>query len=498
MRFRETAAARNGKRLTLAGLLLLATLLVAGCSLLPEDDSGQKGGTSDEPAAASPTEKPNIVFILTDDMRKDDLEHMPQTKELIQKAGVTFDNAFVSYPLCCPARATFLTGQYTHNHRVLTNAPRDQGGEERFRELGGDKSTIATWLDGAGYKTAHVGKYLNGYGISRDTYIPPGWDEWYTLMGRYHVNLNMNENGKIEKYDGSIDSLIERKSEDVLKRNVSGDKPFYLQIDTHAPHGPYDYPARYADDFRDAKAPRPPSFDEPNISDKPGWVRENPRLSESDEKDIDAAYRGRLRGLLQVDDMVASVTKILRDAGKLDNTYIVFTSDNGFHLGEHRFKVGKWTPYEESIRVPLVVRGPGIKAGANRKEMVINNDFAPTFADMGGTGSPGVDGRSFLPLLRGESVPWRSQFLVESWHARLPSSPPTYQAIRTEDMIFTRYRADPPQLELYNLRKDPYQLENQMNTADPALVGELRSRLQALSTCKTAECRALEDRPIGK
>lgn len=489
MRLRETAASRNGKRLTLACLLLLATLLVAGCSLLPGDDSGRKGGTSDEPAAASSQEKPNIVFILTDDMRKDDLAYMPKTKRFIQEQGTTFENSFVTYSLCCPARATFLTGKYAHNHRVLTNAPGDRGGEKRFRELGGDKSTIATWLDNAGYKTSHIGKYMNGYD---GTYVPPGWDEWYTFAGRFHINQRLNDNGEIKSYDvTSIEDVLWQKTEAFLKRSSSDAEPFYLQLDTHAPHEPPSFPPTYSERFSDAKAPRTPSFNERKISDKPRWVRSRGQLGQKEQQAIDDAYRDRLRALMAVDDIVGWTVQTLRNTDELENTYIVFTSDNGYHLGEHRL-IGKWTPYEEAIRVPLLVRGPGVPAGAHREEMILNNDFAPTFAEIGDARPSEVDGSSFLPLLRGKSIPWRKRFLIESWHTNLPSSPPTYQALRTEDRVYVEYRTQPVERELYDLKTDPYQLRNQYRSGNRAILKGLDSQLSRLVKCSGKECRAAE------
>lgn len=196
--------------------------------------------------------------------------------------------------------------------------------------------------------------------------------------------------------------------------------------------------------------------------------------------------------------MVGNIVKTLQKEGKLKNTYIVFTSDNGYHLGGHRIQIGKWTPYEEAIRIPLVVRGPGVPAGKVRPEMVLNNDFAPTFADIGEADTPNfVDGTSFVPLLKrssGESpqLRWRKRFLVESWHADLPSSPPTYQAVRTKNMIYTEYRTRPIQRELYGLRTDPYQLTSKHRTKNRELVRRLDGQLSRLAKCSGEECRAAE------
>lgn len=473
------------KTFLLFGMAVMLVFLASG--------SPRPGGEEPDNAAIAQAEPPNIVFILTDDMRKDDLSYMPNTRNLIQRRGTTFDNAFVTYSLCCPARATFLRGQYTHNHRVLTNAPSEHGSEVWFRKMGRDKSTVATWLDDAGYKTAHVGKYMNAYD---DGYVPPGWDEWYTLSGPFHKELKLNENGMTRSYATSyIDEVLRKKADGFLKRNLPKADPVFLQVSTHAPHGPASYPPRYKDKFSNVKAPRPPSFNERNVSDKPGWLKPKNNIGKSDRNFIDTRHRDRLRSLLVVDDLVKDVTDNLRDAGELDNTYIVFTSDNGYHLGEHRIKVGKWTPYEEAIRIPLVVRGPGVPVGETRNEMVLNNDFAPTFADVGGAKIPGfVDGRSFKQLMQGKTPPWRKRFLVESWHSNLPSSPPSYQAVRTQNTIYTEYRraGKVTDRELYSLRRDPYQLTSIHRTKNRKLVRSLDRQLSRLVKCKGAECRRAE------
>ena len=472
----------HGKSIASYARATLALLMLLGVAAI---------STGAPTGATAQGEKPNMVFILTDDMRVDDLSHMPKTRKLLAEQGTTFENAFVTYSLCCPARATFLRGQYAHNHDVRTNAASAHGSEVWFRKLGRDRSTVATWLQDTGYSTGFVGKYMNAYD---DEYVPPGWDDWRALSGKYHKDLKLNENGEIKDYDvPSIDDLLAKKATGFLNSSASGD-PFYLQVSTHAPHAPNDFPPRYADKFSNAKAPRPPSFREEDVRDKPGYIQEKGRIGSKGVANIDRQYRDRLRQLLSVDDMVGEITKTLRGKGELDNTYIVFTSDNGFHFGEHRIKVGKWTPYEEAIRVPTVVRGPGVPH-ATRPEMVINNDFAPTFADLGGASTPQfVDGSSFAPLLRGESPDWRKRFLVESWHANLPSSPPNYQAVRTENMIWTEYRrgGDVIDRELYGLKNDPYELTSRHGTKNRDLVRRLDGQLADLSRCKADECRRAE------
>lgn len=467
----------------LPGALLVLALLTVGCGPEIED--------------SRPEERPNIVFILTDDMAKDDLEVMSETRRLLGDEGVEFSNAFVTFSLCCPSRATILRGQYAHNHRIIGNFE-PYGGSDKFRELGHDESTIATWLQSGGYETVHIGKYLNGYD---DTYVPPGWDDWYAWMGSYESH-RLNENGTPARYDPK-----ERHETDVLSDKAveyikgSGEDPFFMQLATQAPHGPATPAPRHKDALAGVEAPRPPSFNEEDVGDKPDWVSEKPPLSEKQISYIDDYHRDRLRSLLSVDEMIARLVKTLKSEGKLDNTYLVFTSDNGYHEGHHRILGGKLSAYEEDIRIPLLVRGPGVPRGEVLDHMALNNDLAPTFADWGGASTPDfVDGRSLEPLLGDEPPPesdWRSAFAVEGWQAKLPGYPPspipTYKGIRTRDFTYVEYATG--ERELYDLREDPYQLESLHETADPALIEDLRARLDALKDCEASECRTAEDRP---
>jgi len=437
---------------------------------------------------ASQTEKPNVVLILTDDMAASDLRYMPKVRELLVERGTSFENAFVTYSLCCPSRATILCGQYAHNHRVLSNAP-PLGAEPRFRSSGADRSTVATWLDAIGYETAHMGKYMNKYG---GEYVPPGWDEWQTLAGAHHLNSGVNENGQIVSYGPEVSSWEEHFAPRAAAFVRETQGPFYLQIGTQAPHGPHGYPERYSELYSSAFPPRAPSFNEADVSDKPRWLAQRPRLSPETRAATTVEWRERLRSLRAADDLVGEVVGALEEAGKLDETYLFFTSDNGYHLGEHRL-IGKWTPYEETIGVPLVARGPGILAGATKRALVLNNDLAPTFTDLAGATTPSfVDGRSLKPLLTGPpSERWRERFLVESWQdPKRPSSPPTYKAVRTPRHLYVRYATG--ERELYDLREDPHQLRSRHETAGRKLLSALKLRLEALKDCEARACRTAE------
>jgi N-acetylglucosamine-6-sulfatase len=345
--------------------------------------------------------RPNIILILTDDLdaKPGSISRMPYLRRYLINQGTTLDNAFVTTSLCCPSRATTLRAQYSHNHKILTNqAP--LGGAKRFKSLGRDKSTVATWLDGGGYRTVQIGKYLNGY---KGPYKPPGWDEFYG-PGGYKAHNAYHTDYYARKAAGFI-------------RGMKGErKPFFMYLATKAPHSPAKPAPRHADAFPGVTAPRPPSFNEEDVSDKPVWVRKKPLLTSTQIHDIDKLYRNRLRSMLAVDEMIKRLINSLKDSGKLRNTYIVFTSDNGHLLGEHRKAQGKWSAYEEDIRVPLIVRGPGVPEGRVRPHMVLNNDLGPTFAQLARVSPPSfVDGRSFVPLLKNSPPPpsnWRSAFLV--------------------------------------------------------------------------------------
>ena len=257
-------------------------------------------------------------------------------------------------------------------------------------------------------------------------------------------------------------------------------------------HGPPVPADRYKDAFADENAPRPPSFDEEDVSDKPPWISDMSRFSEDDISSIDTLYRNRLGTMLSVDEMVNSLIRELKKEGQLDNTFIFFASDNGFLMGQHRIQNDKRYPYEESVRTPLFVRGPGVPAGAKVEDLVANTDFAPTIADLAGASVSSADGRSLAPLLRGEDPSWRSAILLEEFQRpNKKRSLPPYEAIRTETNKYVEYATGDK--ELYDLQADPYELDNVYESADPSLVAELKTRLDALKSCVGEGCRETED-----
>jgi N-acetylglucosamine-6-sulfatase len=522
-----------------AALVLLAACLLVGCGPSSKGEVAEVGDGAHSGTATSDesVEQPNIILILTDDLADDDLSYMPNLRSLLVEQGTTFENAFVTDSLCCPSRATILRGQYAHNHGILENGP-PNGGYEKFRSLGRQNSTLATWLQDAGYRTVLIGKYMNDY---EGTQVPPGWDDWHAVSGNY-TSHDLSENGKIVSYDpGSyyMTDVLADKAVDFI-RDPDGhvpsflvpSRPFFMWLGTTAPHQPADPAPRHANAFSEVSMPRPPSFDEGDVSDKPAWIRDNPPLDPEQIAYAEDLYRKRMQSMLAVDDMIGRLVGELRKSGELDNTYFFFTSDNGFHFGTHRLSVGKWTAYEEDISVPLIVRGPGVPKGRTLEHLVLNNDFAPTFADLGGAEIPDfVDGRTLRPLLSDDPPPtddWRQAFLEEAMaeSAVAPASVteeagprlltgdvqpseevgrasplqkssvkeagrPALKAVRTRDHLYVEYENG--ESELYDLEKDPYELDNVYEDADLDQLWRYEGWLGSLRDCAGEDCRAAED-----
>jgi N-acetylglucosamine-6-sulfatase len=488
--------ARRGALSVVLTCLSVLLLFVAGCS--GSDASASGASRQEEAVAETPTDRPNIIFVLTDDLDYASAQKMPHTTSLLADGGASFENAFVSFPVCCPSRATILTGLYAHNSGVKGNSP-PPGGFQKFRNDGTEENTVAASLQEGGYRTAFFGKYLNGYGRGDRTHFPPGWDEWYgKLNGQELYEYSINENGEEVSYGNEEDDfftdVLSGQATDFIRRAAPEDQPFFAFVAPTAPHAPATPAERHEGAFSGDEAPRPPSFDEEDVSDKPSWVRNIDRISNKQASQIEKRHQKRLNSMLAVDEMVASLIQELDDAGELDNTFIVFTSDNGLHGGEHRIKGGKRTPYEESARVPLFVRGPGVPAGSKIDQLALNTDFAPTFAALAGVDFS-ADGRSLVPLLKGEDTPRRTSILLEAFTneeaAGEQANLPNYQAVRTETHKYVEYENG--EIELYDLEADPYELESIHESADPALVEDLKAKLEALKSCSEEGCREAED-----
>jgi len=458
--------------------------------------------------------RPNFLFILTDDLDLElgTIQYMPHLQELLVAQGLTLNDFFISHTLCCPSRSTFLRGQYTHNHGVYRNEL-PNGGFGQAYYLGNEASTIGTWLQAAGYRTVLLGKYLNEYPFPEDrTYVPVGWNEWYVgAKGNPYGGFiySLNENGRLVNYDETgtgasqyITDVLSNKTADIIQRASADGVPFFVFLSTFAPHSPAKPAPRHVDLFPDLIAPRTPSFNEEDASDKPWIVRSDPLLDEGKIEDLDVKYRDRVRTMQAVDESIAQLVDVLQSTGQLENTYIIFTSDNGYHLGQHRMPAGKSSSYEEDIHVPFIIRGPGIAAGAALDGYIAGNvDFASTIAELAGVIPPDfVDGRSLVPLFgaeKPEQTTWRSAYLLEFYGFNVKGaeeniSPPVpeFLGLRMQDAVYVEHRDG--FVEYYDLKSDPYELDNIATKIDKALLAHLSEWLHKLAQCVGNQCRELE------
>jgi arylsulfatase A-like enzyme len=488
------------------------------------------GGNSASNAPPPDRQSPNIVFILTDDQALTDLAFMPNVKALLVDQGMNFANHYVTLSLCCPSRVTGLRGQFAHNTEIFDNSAPD-GGFAAVYSLGLENSTAATWLSAAGYRTAMLGKYLNGYPETAPskTYIPPGWTEWVSPNdgNPYKAyNYTLNVNGTSVPYGATesdyLTDVLSTKAVDFINRSIDQhpDQPFFLYLASYAPHGPATPAPRHANLFPGAQVPRTASFNEADVSDKPPWVQAQPFLTATQIADMDALYRKRLQSLQAVDEMVKAVVDTLQAKGQLANTYIFFASDNGFHQGQHRLDSGKMTAFEEDLKVPLVVRGPGIAPGSTATAMTANVDYASTFAEIGGATAPSfVDGRSLVPLLGGQSpADWRQALLLEHKTVKdpdelllkrngtlEPSDPfqkpagsgpdiAPFTGLRTVDgKTYVEY--EDGSFELYDNQADPAQLTNVYTSAPPDQKAQLTRWIGRLKGASGTTLRQAERSP---
>ncbi len=449
-----------------------------------------------DPLLAQTVSRPNIVVIMTDDQELASMRVMPKTRNLIGAAGTTFKNSYATFPLCCPSRATFLTGQYSHNHGVLGNEP-PTGGYTKLNHA----NTLPLWLQEAGYYTAHVGKYLNGYGtLTAATLVPPGWHDWQGLVllpdEPTYFDYRLNDNGVIIRFGATAadyqTDVLTGRAVTTIDEAAPLRRPFFLHIAPTAPHAenrdgvwPNPRPApRHLGAFDNEPLPRPPSFNELNVSDKPAEIRNLPRLSDTAIRKITLRYRSMLASLLSVDDLVQRVVNKLAAVGELDNTVIMFTSDNGWFFGEHRLPKDKVKVYEEASRMPLMIRGPGFPAGTTANQFVGNIDLAPTIVALAGATARRVtDGRSLLPLAQNPSLATSRDLLIETL---------TYQAVRNDGFVYVEHNTG--ERELYDMRVgtsnyDPFQLVSRhANSTYTQIRAQLRTKLNTLRTCSGASC----------
>ena len=467
--------------------------------------------------------KPNIIFILTDDMRKDDLNptYMPQTTTQLVDKGMSFQNAFVSNPLCCPSRSTIMRGQYGHNTKIWFNTnifdpdPNvHDGGWLGYNGNGYEDDNVATHLHdpAVGYTTGFFGKYLNGYAGATDNTPPPGWDDWFAFKTLHYFGYDVNDNGTIKRFgskstDYSTDQLNTQVQEFIRTNAAPNKPPFFAYVAPYAPHDPARPGPGDQNTFNGIKAPRAElSFNEADVTDKPPWIQSLRKLTSDDIANINQRHENRIESLQAVDDLVGAVVSTLGQQGVLSNTYIVFTSDNGFHHGEHRIRQGKARPYEESVRVPLVISGPGVAAGSTTDNLVLNTDYFPTFMDLAGAQTPSyVDGRSLRPVLTGSATPssWRTAILIEG---RGSGSDPeievdrNYNAVRTSTRKYVEYEGGFRELydhliPLGTPGADPNEVTNTYSSAASTVAPrpELKARLDALRDCHSDDLTTPED-----
>jgi len=474
------------------------------------------------PMAPGAKTTPNVVFILVDDATSTDFDAMPITQSLIADRGVKFTRNYSPLPVCCPARATILTGQYAHNHHVFSNtAP--SGGYTVFD----DRRTIASYIDDD-YRTGLFGKYLNDNRLQR-RYIPPGWDSFkipvfdatYDFAG-----LSMWANGKIKRFPYHQQTeLFAAQARSFMTSAVKAKDPFFAYVSIVAPHGGrprQEYPGEpphttwVPPEYRftaERELPDDPSINEADVSDKPDYVANKRPLSDDELAASAERSAQRIESLQAVDAEVAKTVRHLADLGVLNNTYIVVASDNGFMLGQHRIGYGKKVPYEPASRVPLVMRGPALPQGAVYNRVTGLQDLTPTFLAMtrqaNDQRTARLDGLNLLGLVRGTVPPSdRVQLIEIPLHALLeergsfsgPALPsgmldPTKAAnwrwrgfVTSQGMKYVE-SVRTGEVELYNLANDPYELENLSGLPRyQALLEEYADRLDRVQDCRGAKC----------
>jgi N-acetylglucosamine-6-sulfatase len=505
--------------LVLAGIACLALLALL-----------VRGGERSHAASS----KPNIIMFTTDDQTVRDLAAMPKTQALIGAQGANFLHAYVSMSLCCPSRITVQTGEYAHNHHVMGNTP-PQGGYGVFN----DKNDLPVWLQQAGYRTIHIGKMPNGFGTeTNETYVPPGWGPFNGGAGRgefyafikppsAYTDFALDQNGVLKQYtpDDYQTTVYGDLAVDRINQHFANhaSDPLYMQVQFFAPHDPATPETKYQNAFATAPLPIDASFNEKNVKDKPGWIRKISRFGPGLIAKIQTRYQHRLETLLSVDDQIERIVNDLSAKGELANTYLIFTSDNGFMQGQHRLHQGKFAPYEPSIQVPLLIRGPGIPAGSQPRALVWNGDITATILKIAGA-QPGLkqDGRSLLPYATDPNLRSTRPILIETGPPGATNEPgtpvsaavahgvrfstyvknldqdrtaqiaraivaPRYRAIRTGRYLLVKYSDG--SRELYDLKRDPLELQSKYKDSRYFPVRKyLLKKLKGLVLCAGEDC----------
>ncbi|XP_039625976.1 N-acetylglucosamine-6-sulfatase isoform X1 [Polypterus senegalus] len=504
---------------------------------------------SDMIVDAKSARRPNIVLILTDDLDAviGGLTPLNKTRRLIGEAGITFTNAYVSSPLCCPSRASILTGKYLHNHRVVNNTLEGNCSSQAWQKTQEPFTFPVILNQFCEYQTFFAGKYLNEYGSSEAggvEHVPPGWNGWYALeKNSKYYNYTLSVNGRKQKHGNDynedyLTDVLANVSMDFLEKKLNY-QPFFMMISTPAPHSPWTAAPQYEKNFADVKAPRDITFNK-HVKDKHWLIRQaKSPMSNTSVQFLDDAFRKRWQTLLSVDDLVEKLITKLSIRGELQNTYIFFTSDNGYHAGQFSLPIDKRQLYEFDIRVPLLVRGPGIKSNQTNKMLVANIDLGPTILDIAGynVSKTKMDGMSFLPLMaiqtslvphrnnvahlktgKQENMTWRTDILVEyegeGHNVSDPDCPGlgpgvaecfpdcvcedaynnTYACVRTiatsADLQYCEFDDAELFVEVYNLTADPFQLINIAKTIDQEVLEKMNHRLMMLQSCSGPKCQS--------
>jgi N-acetylglucosamine-6-sulfatase len=496
------------------------------------------GAASAQEVTTKKTTPPNFVVIQTDDMIVDDLAAMPGVKALLGAKGATFEQALTPFALCCPSRAALMTGCYPHNNGISANFP-PAGGFVPWEKKNGDKFT-AYWLKEAGYYTGHIGKYINGYGMynRRVPRIPSGWSEWHgtsdpSTYQMYGYRMNSIVNGKVkskvygdfyvEDEKNYLTDVETKKAVSFLGRQKKHKQPFFLQVAYLAPHvetvpmtdgswkdswADVDKPEagsgidvqsipprpalRHQKLLPNLELPKDPSFNELDRSDKHPFIRAIPQLTDQDVAELTADNRSRKLSLLAVDEGVTAIVAALKKNGQLDNTYIVFMGDNGYILGQHAIRYGKYFPYEPALRIPMIIRGPGIKPNTVITDPVFEIDITPTVLELAGVKpTRPVDGVSLLARMQKGTPLVERTLLLSSGPQKSASGTdlPLFDGVRTSRYVWWIYEDGFE--EMYDLEKDPYQLESVANNpAYTATKQALVAQWNTLKTCSGTSCQA--------
>jgi len=450
-------------------------------------------------AAAEDITRPNVVVLMMDDMTLAELPYLPRVNALLKDQGTSFSNFYVNTPECCPSRATFFTGQYLHNHGVKSGM-RPTGGYYRMDHT----KSLPVWLQSNGYFTAHVGKYMNEIGRDNPLDRPPGWNDYYGLYepsGYNYFNYDINNNG-VAEHHGTDDAdyqtdVLGRRAVDVINSQAESTQPMFVYFAPLTPHGGtkagtgLQYPVpppRYKGVMGATAHPLSPAFNEADVSDKPSFIAGRPPLTPTEIRSMETWWRQSIEGLLAADEWIGNIVDALAAIGKLDNTHIIFTSDNGFFHGEHRVKVQKILPHQVDIHMPLLIRGPGFPAGTVVDQRAVSPDVTATILDLTGSTRFATrvrDGMTLLPMVTNPIYGSTRDLLIELG----PAGPRiTYSGIVGPRWKYIEYSNG--EKELYDLVNDPYELVNRAGDQSVAWIRlGMAKRLAPLKTCAGSTCR---------